>query len=334
MKVCFNKKNRSGFFFLCIFLSFTLILSFTSCRLYRLKQKLEPEDKEFLSKVRYIITNKERKIFLELPDDERDEFKKKFWERRDPDPDTEVNEFKREYFNRMERANKLFISEGRPGWLTERGRIYILFGPPTDRITNPMGGNSYSRCREVWYYGNFPVVFVDRTCTGDYDLVTYNLSSIRSLNLKYMHELNLAQSQFQQTIRRGEKQLFDFNWKIKKNTVTKEKIEGKIFIEVPYAKIWFKTKDDSLVTTLHLHLELRDSREEIIWEYEDLYKVELDEENLTQMKNEKYKIEVPFVLDKELDKLREGPNKFFVTLQNRTGGKEQKKITRFKVISK
>ncbi|MBS3818163.1 GWxTD domain-containing protein [bacterium] len=326
-----NKKISSFSFFICVFLLFFLISSFTSCRLYMLKQKLPPGDKEFLSKVRYIITSKERKIFLELPDEEREEFKKEFWKRRDPDPTTEVNEFKREYFNRMERANQLFLSEGRPGWQTDRGRIYILFGPPTNRITNPVGGNTYSRCREVWYYGNFPVVFVDRMCTGDYELVTYDLSSLRSLNLRYMHELNLAQAASQQTIRRGEKQLFDFNWKIKKIKVTQEKIEGRVFIEVPYANLWFKEKNSSLVTVLDLHLKLRNSQEEIIWEYTDLYKVKVDEENLKQKKDQDYKIEVPFILEEDLDKLREGENKFFVTLKNRTGGKAQKKVIPFKV---
>lgn len=64
---------------------------------------------EFLSKVRYIINKKERKIFLELPDSEKERFKDEFWERRDPDPETEENEFKMEYFNRIEKANDLFM---------------------------------------------------------------------------------------------------------------------------------------------------------------------------------------------------------------------------------
>ena len=74
--------------------------------------------------------------------------------------------------DRIDQANELFISEGRPGFMTDRGRIYILFGPPTNRIQDTSG---YRYCREVWYYGNFPVVFDDSTCSGDYRLVTYNL---------------------------------------------------------------------------------------------------------------------------------------------------------------
>jgi len=62
------------------FILFTAALAFvTSCRLYNLERKLDPANAEFLSKVRYIITREERKIFLELPDEEKEEFKKEFW---------------------------------------------------------------------------------------------------------------------------------------------------------------------------------------------------------------------------------------------------------------
>ncbi len=112
----------------------------SACRLYKLARQLPPEYADFLSQVRYIITKEEEKIFLELPHSEKDRFIEEFWARRDPDPDTEENEFKTEFFKRVERANALFISEGKPGWLTDRGRIYVLFGPPTDRITDSLGG--------------------------------------------------------------------------------------------------------------------------------------------------------------------------------------------------
>ena len=78
-----------------------------SCRLYKLEQKLDPANAEFLSQVRYIINAEERKIFLELPDADKDKFKEEFWSRRDPDPNTEENEFKDEYLSRIERANEL-----------------------------------------------------------------------------------------------------------------------------------------------------------------------------------------------------------------------------------
>ena len=151
--------------------SFLLPLFLTSCRLYNLERRLDPENAEFLSKVRYIITRKERKIFLELPDSEKKEFIEEFWKRRDPDPYTPENEFEMEYFDRIEKAGEIFRGEGRPGWMTDRGRIYILFGPPSYREihhseTSDTSGLLRGRCGEIWHYGLFPVVFRDESCNG------------------------------------------------------------------------------------------------------------------------------------------------------------------------
>ena len=90
----------------------------------------------------------ELKIFLELPATEKEYFKKEFWARHDPDLQKEEKEFKMEYYNRIERADELFLGEGRPGWLTDRGQIYVLFVPPMDRITHSPSYN----CSETWYY--------------------------------------------------------------------------------------------------------------------------------------------------------------------------------------
>jgi len=77
-------------------------------------------------------------MFKEYPPFEREEFIEKFWARRDPSPTTVRNEFKEEYFLRIEEANKLFKG-GIAGWLQDRGRIYVLFGPPDERIQNQGG---------------------------------------------------------------------------------------------------------------------------------------------------------------------------------------------------
>ncbi|MFQ6109459.1 MAG: GWxTD domain-containing protein [Candidatus Aminicenantales bacterium] len=310
--------------------SFFFIFFSSSCRLYQLERKLDPENAEFLSRVRYIITRKERKIFLELPDEEKEAFKEEFWKRRDPDPSTEENEFKMEYFNRMERADELFVAEGKPGWLTDRGMIYILFGPPTDRITYPMGGDPYSRCREIWYYGNFPVVFIDETCTGTYHLVTYDLSPIRSLNLMYMHELNLAQAQARDTIR-GERKFFDFDLKVKKELIQEGRLEGLITIGVPYSDIWFKAEEEMLRTVLDIKLELKDSEENLVWEYEAPFEISISEQDLKEKQNKKYSMEIPIIIDKkeDVERLQRGKNRLYALLVNRTGGEELRKIIEF-----
>ncbi len=321
MKI-FETRRRSCLIGLFVF--FLLAGCFSSCRLYKLARKLSPEYADFYSKVRYIITKQEEKIFLELPDSEKDQFIEEFWARRDPDPDTEENEFKMEYFDRIEKANELFVSEGKPGWLTDRGRIYILFGPPMDRITDYMGGDQ-NICQEVWYYGNFPVVFRDPTCTGNYQLITYDLTPLRDLNLMYMHELSMAQARAQKTFTR-ERAFFDFSWKLTEKSIGQDKIEGKVEITIPYAGIWFKEEAGLLKTTIEAHLELRDSGGELFWEHTESFEVALPEAELKSKMKASFKAEIPFALVENLEKLRPGKNRFYLRLKNLTGGEELRKV--------
>jgi len=331
-----NKRSVAPKIFMTLSISFfvssSLIFFSSSCRLYRLERNLDPANADFLSKVRYIITGKERKIFLELPDSEKEAFQEEFWKIRDPDPGTEENEFKMEYFNRIETADDLFVSEGRPGWLTDRGRIYILFGPPFEIITYPMGSSPESRCSEIWYYGDFPVVFVDSTCTGQYKLVTYNLTELRDFNLMYMHELGRAQDRAQQTIVEKEPSFFDFNWRVNKNIIEENRVEGIIEIEIPYEVIWFKDEGDMLKTVLDVRLELKDFEAHLIWEFEVAYEIAFKVDELREMKSVKYKIEIPFVLKEELDRLHMGKNLLHAVVRNRISKEEAKKAMEFKII--
>jgi len=97
--------------------------------------------------VLYIITDEERAAFKQLSnDEERDNFIEAFWQRRDPTPDTEENEFKEEHYQRIAYANEHFAA-GVPGWKTDRGRIYIVFGKPDEIEDHPSGG-SYERPME------------------------------------------------------------------------------------------------------------------------------------------------------------------------------------------
>jgi GWxTD domain-containing protein len=114
-------------------------------RLERLRKELETPYKRWLDEdVRYIITDEERVAFKRLAtDEEREQFVEQFWRRRDPTPDTMENEYKEEHYRRIAYANERFAS-GIPGWKTDRGRIYITFGPPDELEDHPSGG-SYVR---------------------------------------------------------------------------------------------------------------------------------------------------------------------------------------------
>jgi GWxTD domain-containing protein len=106
-----------------------------------LKQELGKVYKKWLDEdVRWIITDEERAAFKQLSnDEERDQFIEQFWLRRDPTPDTVENEYKDEYYRRIAYANERFAS-GIPGWKTDRGRIYIMYGPPDEIESHPTGG--------------------------------------------------------------------------------------------------------------------------------------------------------------------------------------------------
>ena len=155
----------------------------------KLRKELETPYKKWLDEdVVYIITDEEREAFKRLTtDEEREQFIEQFWLRRDPTPDTEENEFKEEHYRRIAYANERFAS-GFPGWKSDRGRIYIVYGPP-DEITGQTAGGMYIRPPEEgggstktypfeqWRYryiegiGNdITIEFVDTTMTNEFHM--------------------------------------------------------------------------------------------------------------------------------------------------------------------
>src|SRR4051812_23379573 len=154
-----------------------------------LRRELETSYKKWLDQdVRWIITDDERKAFMQLSNnEERDQFIEAFWQRRNPNPDSEDNEFKDEHYRRIEYANEHFAA-GKPGWMTDRGRIYIVYGPADEVESHPSGG-SYERPMdegggetstypfEDWRYrylegiGQEVIIeFVDTCMCGDYHM--------------------------------------------------------------------------------------------------------------------------------------------------------------------
>ncbi len=193
----------SGWCFLIVFSVFSSLVSpflFASPP----KEKLEKEEKRrqkaaqkemespykkwLEEEVPYVITDEERKAFRKLStDEEREQFIEQFWERRNPTPGSAENEFKEEYYRRIAYANEHFAS-GIPGWRTDRGRIYIMYGPADEVDSHPSGG-SYIRPPEEgggetatfpfeqWRYRyiegigtNIILEFVDPSMTGEYHM--------------------------------------------------------------------------------------------------------------------------------------------------------------------
>jgi GWxTD domain-containing protein len=154
------------------------------------KELMGPWKKWLNEDVVYIITDEEKQAFKRLKtDEERQQFVEQFWLRRDPTPDTEENEFKEEHYRRIAYANDHYAS-GIPGWKTDRGMIYIKYGPADEVDSHPSGG-SYERPYEegggetstypfeTWRYRyidgigtNIMIEFVDTTMSGEYHIST------------------------------------------------------------------------------------------------------------------------------------------------------------------
>lgn len=136
----------------------------------------------------YIISPEERQAFLQLEtNEEREQFIEAFWLRRSTNPDLPDNDFKEEHYRRIAYANEHFAS-GIPGWKTDRGRIYIIWGKPDEIESHPTGG-TYDRpveegggstttyAWERWRYRylegiqeNVELEFVDPSGSGEYHL--------------------------------------------------------------------------------------------------------------------------------------------------------------------
>ena len=152
-------------------------------------KELEGPYKTWLNEdVIYIISPEERSAFLQLEtNEEREQFIEQFWLRRSGNPDLPDNDFKEEHYRRIAYANEHYAS-GIPGWKTDRGRIYIMWGPPDEIESHPTGGtwdrpmdegggSTTTYPWETWRYRylegiqeNVILEFVDTTSTGEYHL--------------------------------------------------------------------------------------------------------------------------------------------------------------------
>src|SRR5580700_11416567 len=152
-------------------------------------KELDSQYKQWLNEdVIYIISPEERNAFLQLDtNEEREQFIEQFWLRRSSNPDLPDNDFKEEHYRRIAYANEHYAS-GIPGWKTDRGKMYIIWGPPDEIDSHPTGG-TYDRPMEEgggstttypwetwrWRYlegigENIILEFVDPSGSGEYHL--------------------------------------------------------------------------------------------------------------------------------------------------------------------
>jgi GWxTD domain-containing protein len=256
-----------------------IALWLAACASSRLEQSLDPDSRDFLSKVRYLITKQERKTFLNLPAAERKDFIEEFWKSRDPDPATEANEFKDEYFKRIDEANHLF-SEGGPGWLQDRGRIYILLGPPSEREPYPRGITFYGKPTEIWYYGFFPIIFIDEAWSGNYRL--------DPLSANQLAEIMSVQMFLKPAVFTDKKGTLDCEMNVQKLGND----EALARIVIPYKNIWFKSEDKNFQATLEVTIEILNASEKRLWAEQKAFPLSLTRDKLAEVIKEDFVMEI------------------------------------------
>jgi len=266
-----------------------LLVLGAGCASSRVEKQLDPKSRDFVSKVRYIITADERKTFLALPAAAREDFIADFWRRRDPTPRTEENEFKMEYFSRIEQANRMFSGGASPGWLQDRGRVWITLGPPDNRETYPRGVTFYGVPTEIWWYGFFPILFLDERWVDDYRLDPTSATQLTVLN-QAQHQWN----QPLESLPRGYAQsarpaaLAGLEVRI-------EKADGdatRFVLVLPYKNIWMKSKGDRFEGGLEVDLKVLDAAGAEAWSFARSYPLEVPRERLKTVLTESFTAEV------------------------------------------
>lgn len=229
-------------------------------------------------------------------DQERNEFIENFWKKRDPDPATEENEFKDEYYKRIEEANHLFKGDSSPGWLTDRGRIYIMLGPPDMRRFRPGEINSggsmktgYELPHEIWYYGFYPIIFIDRLENGSFELTP--------LGAEHLSTILRTGMSLKPTIAKGGKIPLDFNAQVSFG----EKGQVNLQVKVPYKNILFldDPKNKSRFTSvLTVHTRVFDShkKNKKVQELSKDFPISLTEEELKTQAGNAFAMDTPFTL--------------------------------------
>jgi len=121
--------------------------------------------------LRYIATRKEMMELWKAAPEQRDSAIEAFWKGRDPTPQTIRNEAREEFYQRVEEANRQYSSSLKPGWMTDRGRIFIKYGAPDEIERHPFEPNYHAY--EIWYYyrEGLKFLFMDAHGFGEYKLM-------------------------------------------------------------------------------------------------------------------------------------------------------------------
>lgn len=343
-----------GKFPIIILLSIALFF-LASCASYHLsKPSLDEKSQKFLDYIRYIITPQEARIFRELPPEDRGEFIHDFWKRRDLTPETEENEFRSAYYTRLAVADKAFRA-GIPGWMTDRGRIFILLGPPTDVIKKSMGdssrdlskdrrelsqdlleeGTRTERPTEIWVYNQYPdyfsgplrLVFVDYESNGNYVLTTDVEVKPFSMMSYQASDPNLLKYRLMGEIEKDEatpKIIPFLDYTASTGKVEKEKT-GNYTVEcsfaIPFSALAYRKEKNSYALDIEVGIEVRSVEEKSSYresrETSRLLSAEELRKNIEQGSSLREGIRVP---------VSRGKNRIYFSVRDKIQGKRLRKL--------
>ena len=134
-----------------------------------------PNLQQAIETIQYVMDKNQWNHLMKQSPDIQQTILGEFWDERDPDPSTQENELEEEYYQRVTFSNRHFSSwnNGMDGWRTDRGKIYIICGPPSE-VESPSTATSQKSQYEIWYYRNLQkrFVFLDRYGNGDFRLIS------------------------------------------------------------------------------------------------------------------------------------------------------------------
>lgn len=291
-----------------------------ACASTRGLKELDPKSRDFISKVRYTITAEERKAFLALAPEAREPFIEDFWKRRDPTPATPENEYRRDYYARIERANRLFSGGGSPGWLQDRGRVYITLGPPDTRITYPRGVTFYGLPTEIWWYGLYTIVFIDEYWNDDYRISPDSAGQIAVITQ--------AQSAWNKP-REGMPKPGDASYPsaIAGLDVQIDVGEGgtaRFSLAIPYKNIWLKSSGKSLQANVEVAMKVLDAAGTEAWTFSQAYPIDIPEARLKEALTQDFKAQAAAPL-------KPGAYTLKVVVANTTDGSRGSLERKFKI---
>ena len=349
------RRTCSYFFLLTLLLCFHL-----GCASYKiLKSPLDQNSQKFLDVIRYIITSQEEKIFREMPPEDRGEFVTDFWRRRDPVPETDTNEFRSLYYTRLAIADKAFRA-GIPGWMTDRGRIYILLGPPTDVIKKSMGdatvepkrgvrelsadlleeGTWTERPTEIWIYNQYPdyfsgplrLVFVDYESDGDYKLTTDVEVKPFSMMTYIQSDPNLVKYQWIGEIEKDEStpEILPFLYYSKSIGKIEKDKQGNYTVvcsfDIPFIAIDYRKENSRYIYDLELSIEVKNVDAKSTFRDKKEIRESLSLEDYKKNIREGYSIyeEIAVPLEK-------GTNKIYFSVLDRIQQKRLRKLDIIKI---